>query len=324
MNTLATANEGKFVKTIFPKKVHQSCAIVVEKSWFKWFIVCVILLAGAQVGLETYMEETAENKKFFNTINTIIIIVFSFEAIIKILAEGNDPLHYFKNGWNKFDFLILVVCLLPINSGYVTVVRMIRLFRVLRLFSALPQLRLLTIALIKSIPSIGNIMILLLLHFYIFGAMATILFSQNDPIHFGTLHISILSLFRAATLEDWTDLMYINMYGCANYGYEGADAALCTNSLAMPIVSAIFFSFFVLSGSMIILNLFVGVIMNGMEESKSEIMIQELVNKQALKGELSTHEEIVLIEAELQQLSSQMRTLNTKLYKLLSKVKEEL
>ena len=28
---------------------------------------------------------------------------------------------------------------------------------------------------------------------------------------------ALLSLFRAATLEDWTDIMYINMYGCDKY-----------------------------------------------------------------------------------------------------------
>ena len=35
----------------------------------------------------------------------------------------------------------------------------------------------------------------------------------------------MLSLFRAVTLEDWTDLMYINMYGSANYGYDATTYA---------------------------------------------------------------------------------------------------
>ena len=40
------------------------------------------------------------------------------------------------------------------------------------------------------------------------------LFKVNDPWHFGSLHVAMLSLFRASTLEDWTDLMYINILGC--------------------------------------------------------------------------------------------------------------
>lgn len=39
------------------------------------------------------------------------------------------------------------------------------------------------------------------------------MFGANDPIHMGTLHIAFLTLFRCATLEDWTDVMYIGMQG---------------------------------------------------------------------------------------------------------------
>ena len=33
------------------------------------------------------------------------------------------------------------------------------------------------------------------------------LFRENDPFHFLNLHTAMLSLFRAATYEDWTDIM---------------------------------------------------------------------------------------------------------------------
>ena len=48
---------------------------------------------------------------------------------------------------------------------------------------------------------------LLLLTFYIFGILGIILFSANDPFHFPNLHTAIITLFRCATLEDWTDVM---------------------------------------------------------------------------------------------------------------------
>jgi hypothetical protein len=40
-------------------------------------------------------------------------------------------------------------------------------------------------------------------------------------MHFRSMHAAMLSLFRVATLEDWTDIMYLNMYGCGHtsYGY---------------------------------------------------------------------------------------------------------
>ena len=67
--------------------------------------------------------------------------------------------------------------------------------------------------------------ILLFLLFYVYGAMAVFLFGENDPIHFRNLQTSILSLFRVVTLEDWTDVMYINMYGSNAYGYSAEDLA---------------------------------------------------------------------------------------------------
>jgi len=42
-------------------------------------------------------------------------------------------------------------------------------------------------------------------------------FGANDPLHFRSVPIALLSLFRAATLEDWTDIMYISIFGCDTY-----------------------------------------------------------------------------------------------------------
>ena len=65
--------------------------------------------------------------------------------------------------------------------------------------------------------------------------------------------------------------MYINMYGSDAYGYDAAMLAEWSPaSKAMPVFGAIFFVSFVLMGTMIILNLFIGVIMNGMEAAQQE------------------------------------------------------
>lgn len=124
--------------------------------------------------------------------------------------------------------------------------------------------------LLKSIPSIGYIGILLSVIFYIYATMGVFLFRYNDPVHFGNLQLSLLSLFRIVTLEDWTDIMYINMYGCdhAIWGY-GAQAG-CTNPTAFGFGAVLYFVSFVLMGTMIVLNLFIGVIMNSMDEAKRD------------------------------------------------------
>ena len=65
--------------------------------------------------------------------------------------------------------------------------------------------------------SIAYILLLLFLIFYLYAIVGMMLFKDNDPFHFGSLEISMLTLFRMATLEDWTEVMYISWEGCKLY-----------------------------------------------------------------------------------------------------------
>jgi voltage-gated sodium channel len=218
--------------------------------------------------------------------------------------------------------------LLPIEANnFVAVLRLARVLRVLKLVSAIPRLQVLVNAVLKSIPSIGYVFILALLHFYIYGCMATFLYSDNDPVHFRNLQTSMLSLFRAVTLEDWTDLMYINMYGSAQYGYDvstyvalehiGISRDAITSS-ASPIGAALFFVSFVVTGAMIVLNLFVGVMLNGLEEARKEQEMQNWLDKR--KGEeINFKEEFGQLKHHLQEFTDEISQRLTVLDKLTEK-----
>ena len=45
------------------------------------------------------------------------------------------------------------------------------------------------------------------------------MFKENDPANFGLLHISMITMFRLSTLDNWSDLLFTNMYGCDHWGY---------------------------------------------------------------------------------------------------------
>jgi voltage-gated sodium channel len=253
----------------------QTCRKIAESSWFNNFIIATILAAGVVVGIQTYGEQVAEWKWLLNILDQLILFIFLVEVIIKMTAEGNKPWRYFHDGWNIFDFTIVAVCYIALfmpdlDGAYVAVVRLARVLRVFRIVHAIPDLRLLVNTLIKSIPSIGYIGILLSVIFYIYATMGVFLFSSNDPLHFGNLQQSLLSLFRVVTLEDWTNIMYINMYGCdhAVWGYGPENG--CTDPSGYGFWAAGFFVSFVLIGTMIVLNLFIGVIMNSMDAAKKD------------------------------------------------------
>ncbi|MGB1231156.1 MAG: ion transporter [Winogradskyella sp.] len=241
-----------------------------DSKWFQNTITVTILIAGILVGIATYAEFSSKHHVILELLNKIVLIIFIIEVIVKILAEGKKPWLYFTDGWNVFDFIIVAAAFMPFAGSSIAVLRLLRLLRVLKLIKALPKLQMLVSALLKSLPSMAYVSILLGLLFYIYAVAGVFFFGENDPIHFSDLQTSMLSLFRVVTLEDWTDVMYINMFGCENYGY-GDNINLCTNSLAQSGLSVAFFVSFVLIGTMIILNLFIGVIMNGMEEAKLEM-----------------------------------------------------
>ena len=274
---------------------------IADAKWFKNFVTIAILIAGVLVGMATYPEFSAKHETILDILNKIVLYIFIVEIVVKMLAEGKKPWNYFKDGWNIFDFIIVAAAFMPFGGSSVAILRLLRLLRVLKLVKALPKLQMLVGALMKSIPSMGYVSILLLLLFYIYAVAGVFFFGENDPIHFENLQMSMLSLFRVVTLEDWTDVMYINMYGCENYGY-GGNEDICTNSTPNPMGSVIFFVSFVLIGTMIMLNLFIGVIMTGMDEAKEEA-------RKADAAESEAGEETGLVELE-QKLTEMQDLIN--------------
>ncbi len=282
---------------------------VANAKWFTQFVTAVILLAGVIVGLETYPSIVEKHESLLHMLNLVILGIFTIEVIVKMGAEGSKPWRYFRDPWNVFDFLIVAAAYMPVDAQFVTVLRLARVLRVLKLVRALPKLQILVSALLKSIPSMGYVSLLLLLLFYLFAVTGTFLFSENDPVHFRNLQLSMLSLFRVVTLEDWTDVMYIQMYGCDGYGYGGMEH-LCTSPKAYPMVGAAFFVVFVLIGTMIVLNLFVGVIMTGMDEAqKEQILARELEDRPStVQGDINDLlKQTAALQSTIERLQHQLK-----------------
>ena len=289
------------------------CSTIAESKTFQRLILFTILLAGVTVGIQTYKDFATRHETILHTLDTLVLGIFTLEVLIKIAAEGKNPKRYFQNTWNLFDFFIVVACLvgpiLPIDSSFLPVLRLIRILRVLRLVTAIPKLQILVSCLIKSLPSMFYVSILLALLFYVYGTMGVFLYGENDPIHFRNLQTSVLSLFRIVTLEDWTDVMYINMYGSNNYGYSERDLLKWTpNSSDSPVGGAFFFVSFVLIGTMIVLNLVIGVIMNSMDESNAEMSIESEIARRKENPE-PIRDGIDDLHKRLEEISGEMQVI---------------
>jgi voltage-gated sodium channel len=279
---------------------------LVRSRFFTTFIIMTIVFAGILVGMETSKDLMARHGDLLHFLDKIVLGIFVVEAALKIISHAPRWWEYFMDPWNVFDFVIVAICFLPFGAQYVAVLRLARVLRVLRLLTVVPRLQILVGALLKSMPSMLYVTILLSLLFYIYAVLGVMLFGENDPKHFSNLGNSLLSLFRVVTLEDWTDIMYINMYGSDQYGYEAIELVGVSSS-ASPTAAVIFFVSFVLLGTMVMLNLFIGVIMSGMQEAQDE---REMLAAEQSGEELpSLDQEISTIQKELEHLSGRLRKL---------------
>ena len=301
----------KFLKTIAGSK------------FFSRFVVCAILVSCLLVGWDAWvrLEYTG---LFVKIVDYLLIFAFVIEALVKIGAEGRHPRRYFENSWNIFDFIITVICVLSLVPVF-KVVRVFRVLRIFRLFSTIPKLQLWVGALLRSLPSITYVFLLMIIIFFTYGTVGVYLFADNDPFHFDTLPNALLTLFRVITLEDWTDIMYHNIYGASAYPEQvyGMNIPDITPRVpqAMGLTAAFYFISFVLVCVFVILNMFTGIVLSAIQEMKVEL--EEEAEKKSIERIIGDKEEVYndlprVTPDDFELLSGQLTYIQNKLLQIKS------
>ena len=249
--------------------------------YVQWAITGLIVVNAVTLGLETSATVMETWGGLLHTVDRIIIAIFTVEVAIRIVAFGRS---FFRGGWNWFDFLIVGMSLIP-ASGNLSVLRSLRILRVLRLISIVPQMRTVVGALLQAIPSMGTVALLLMLIFYVAAVMATKLFGASFPDWFGTIGGSMYSLFQIMTLESWS--MGIVRPVMETYPFAW-----------------LFFVPFILITTFAVLNLFVAIMVDGMQAMhKHEI---EAVEAEAHSEREMIVNEVRALRAEIQELRSEV------------------
>lgn len=266
---------------------------IVESRSFRSSIIAVILVAAVLAGVETSAVMLAQHGALLHALDTIVLAIFIAEIVLKLAAHGRRPLDYFRDGWNIFDFTVVVLCILPVAGPFASVLRLVRTLRLLRLVTSLPKLQLLVGALIKSLSSMGYVGLLLALVFYIYAVTGVHLFGKVSPEYFGSLRAALLSLFQMITLDDWRTM------------YEGAKSAA-------PLAATVYFVTFILLGTMIMLNLFIGIVMNSMAEMHDELDEEKKATRDNFQNG-SVLGDMAALDKQLATLRTQLDALRSKL-----------
>ena len=249
------------------ERLAQAMDRVVHHRAFEYSIIGVILFNAALFGVAT-LPEAQPYEGWLRLGNRAVLGIFIVEALLKMLAFAPRSYRYFQDGWNVFDFLIIVLGLVPTTGQFATVGRLARLLRIVRLVSTVRELRLIALALLHALPSVFHVVALLSIFVYIYAIIGFQMFQESSQENWGSLGRSVLTLFSVLTLDDWTRIMFRDL---------NAD-----NPLAW-----VFYVSYISTGTFVVINLFVAIIVNSLEE------IRERHQRSTQEKGVATREDLI-------------------------------
>jgi voltage-gated sodium channel len=261
-----------------------ACRRIVDSSWFDPLMLGVIAVNAVTLGLETYDSIEASIGVQLHLLNDVILGLFVVELLIRMGAHAEHPAGFFHSGWNVFDFIVIGASFVPGVRENATLLRLVRLLRIVRAVRLLPDLRVLTVAVGRSIPGVASLAAITLLLVYVYGMIGWVIFHDHDPANFANIGQSMVTMFVLLTLE--------NLPAYIERGQDLSDWTL------------LFYVSYVLLASFLIFNLFIGIVINSMEEARAiELHRSE---REILEDDDTDHEQAhaVVLEERLRAMRS--------------------
>lgn len=275
-------------------KIKQISTYLSTNRLFELVIVAVILINSLLIGVETYVTNPT-----ITLIQTVILGIFTFEIAMRYIASNSNK-EFFTDGWNLFDFTLVLIGYIPEdmmpNASMAMAFRVLRVFRVLRLLRTCQEIKLIIRVLAKSFSALFYNLMFYLIFLYLFAIIGVSLFKlpQADTLQgeekvryelyieqaphapgnsadpYGSLDESMFTLFRVMTGDDWSDVRY-NLVTASEKGVVKAS----------PTVITVYHVLWFILSAFLLLNLVVGAILNNyqvvMDSLKKEKEEEEAV-----------------------------------------------
>jgi len=230
------------------RSIPDRCRALINNRTFELAIVGVIVFNAILLGAGTYSDVADRYENLFSTIYNVILGIYVVELLIRLTACRWNPREFVKDGWNIFDFIVVVAAFVPGLRANAMLLRMVRLLRIVRLVRFLPDLRILVSAAGRSVPGIASLAGATFVLIFIYGMGGWVLFGAHDPANYGNIGFAMLTMFVMLSLENFPDNVAM-----------GQQVSQWT---------ILFFISYVLLASFLIFNLFIGIVLNAMEEAR--------------------------------------------------------
>ncbi|KAK0182739.1 hypothetical protein PV327_000841, partial [Microctonus hyperodae] len=284
-NAMKKMGSKKPLKAI-PRPRWRPQAIVFEVVTDKKFDMIIMLFIGLNMLTMTldHYQQTATFSNVLDYLNMIFIVIFTSECLLKIFALRY---HYFKEPWNLFDFVVVILSILGlvlsdiiekyfVSPTLLRVVRVAKVGRVLRLVKGAKGIRTLLFALAMSLPALFNICLLLFLVMFIFAIFGMSFFMHvkdksglDDVYNFKTFGQSMILLFQMSTSAGWDGVLdgIINEEDCQEPNNEIGYPGNCGSS---TIGIAYLLSYLVIS-FLIVINMYIAVILENYSQATEDV-----------------------------------------------------
>ncbi len=247
----ATARPGLFSSTevTLPAYRIQWLARIMYGNAFEFVVIAVIIANATSLAILTFADLDPAVVKVAHAIDQFAIIFYTVELVLRLISYGTKPWMFFRNPWNVFDFLVVV--LIPFLNDGTLIFRLVRLLRILRIFRFLPEARILMLSIVKSVAPLANLAVLIGFLMFIYAMAGVYLFGAALPDRWGNVGLAMLTLTVMLTLENFPDSFL--------------SALEVTPFALLYFLSYMFFIVFM------VLNVLIGIVINAMDQAREEV-----------------------------------------------------
>ena len=144
---------------------------------------------------------------YFELIDTVLTLFFCLEITYKIIAcsANNKIKTYFKNPWNRIDFISIFLALpsvgvyfmptLEIFTGF-SILRSLRIFKLLRVIEFIPNGKRISKQLFKALQGVTFIIFSFFVYTTIISLISLTLFKDVAPMYFQNAFESFFTIFK--------------------------------------------------------------------------------------------------------------------------------
>lgn len=238
----------------------------IKKLFLNEKIVLSVILLNTLI---IFFQESGFYSDISLRLDCFCLIYFCIELFIKIKEYGFR--NFWRNGWNRFDFIIVAISFPSIISLFIDsniselsvllTLRLLRVLRIFRIFHFFPNITQITNGFKRALKQSRAILLSFIVIIFVTGLINCCVFKNIAPDYFSTPLQSIYTIFRIFTIEGW---------------YEIPDAIGTATAPIWGSIARLYFSLLLCAGGIIGMSFINSVFVDAMLEDNNDDIKKQL------------------------------------------------